>query len=208
MMGESLRPSSMPLSTVPTLTGEFVALRPLAVEDAAITHQWRLSARARHLNGAAASVEDQARWIASRPGDEFNFVIQLADGQPIGMVSLVNIDLANRRAESARFLIGEEQAAHGVPAAVEAMKLLYELAFDRLGLERVHGLIEDRNHLMIKWQKYLGMKEEGRFRRHFLMDGEFVDAVTLGLLADEYRAVTLPRMQALLGMGRTRTNEA
>jgi diamine N-acetyltransferase len=190
----------------PVLTGAFVTLRPLRAEDAAVTHAWRLGERARHLNGAAGSVEDQARWIASRPRGEFNYVIELKakeekDRRPIGMLSLVNIDLANRRAESARFLIGDEDAARGVPAAVEAMSLLYELAFDRLGLERVHGVIEAGNQLMVKWQKYLGMREEGRFRRHFLMDGQFKDAVALGLLADEYRAISQPRMRALMRLG-------
>jgi diamine N-acetyltransferase len=185
----------------PMLVGQFVTLRPLAPSDAAVTHAWRLGDRARHLNGGAASVEDQARWIASRPNGEFNYMIELKDGRPIGMLSLLSIDLANRRAESARFLIGDEEAARGVPAAVEAMSLIYELAFDRLGLERVHGVIEESNHLMVKWQKYLGMREEGRFRRHFLMEGQFRDAIALSLLADEYRAVALPRMRMLMRLG-------
>jgi diamine N-acetyltransferase len=193
-------PPTLP-GEAPTLTGAFVTLRKLTVDDAAVTHGWRLGERARHLNGAASSLEDQARWIASRPANEFNYVIELVSGAPIGMLSLVAIDLANRRAESARFLIGDEEAAKGTPAAVEAMKLLYELAFDRLGLERIYGVVEERNPLMIKWQKYLGMKEEGRLRRHFLMDGEYVDAIALGLLADEYRSVTLPRMRALMALG-------
>jgi diamine N-acetyltransferase len=185
----------------PTLVGQFVTLRPLAPSDAAVTHAWRLGDRARHLNGGAASVEDQARWIAARPKGEFNYVIELKDGRPIGMLSLVSIDLPNRRAESARFLIGDEEAARGVPAAVEAMSLLYELAFDRLGLERLHGVVEESNHLMVKWQKYLGMREEGRFRRHFLVEGQFRDAIALSLLADEYRAVALPRMRMLMRLG-------
>ncbi|HWF00379.1 MAG TPA: GNAT family N-acetyltransferase [Caulobacteraceae bacterium] len=185
----------------PMLVGQFVTLRPLAPSDAAVTHAWRLGDRARHLNGGAASVEDQARWIASRPNGEFNYMIELKDGRQIGMLSLLSIDLANRRAESARFLIGDEEAARGVPAAVEAMSLIYELAFDRLGLERVHGVIEESNHLMVKWQKYLGMREEGRFRRHFLMEGQFRDAIALSLLADEYRAVALPRMRMLMRLG-------
>lgn len=204
MTGESPSPSIRLPDAAPLLEGEFVRLRPLSVEDAAMTHQWRLGDRARHLNGAAASLEDQKRWISHRPGNEFNYVIQLIDGPPIGMLSLVDIDMANRRAESARFLIGDEAAAKGAPAAVEAMKLLYALAFDRLGLERVYGLIAASNPLMIKWQKYLGMKEEGRLRRHFFMGGAFVDAISLGLLAEEYRAQTLPRMQTLIAMGRPR----
>jgi RimJ/RimL family protein N-acetyltransferase len=44
------------------------------------------------------------------------------------------------------------------------MKLLYELAFDRLAC--CGGIIAANNTLMIKWQKYLGMKEEGRLRQH------------------------------------------
>jgi len=207
MHDESPSPPIQLPGAAPELVGEFVVLRALTVDDAAITHEWRLGGRAKRLNGAAASLEDQRRWISNRPGSEFNYVIQLIDGPPVGTLSLVDIDMTNRRAESARFLIGDEAAAKGAPAAVEAMKLLYELAFDRLGLERVYGLIAQQNHLMIKWQKYLGMKEEGRLRRHFLMDGEFVDAISLGLLAEEYRAQTLPRMKALLAMGRQRTAE-
>jgi len=197
-----------PADQAPELAGEFVVLRPLTVKDAALTHKWRTSDRARHLNGAAASVEDQARWIAGRPAGEFNYIIQIVDGPPIGMLSLVNIDMANRRAESARFLIGDEDAAKGAPAAVEAMMLLYALAFDRMGLERIHGVVEERNALMVKWQKYLGMKEEGRLRRHFFMDGEFHDAIQLGLLAEDYRSQALPRMRALIKLGRSRPDGA
>jgi diamine N-acetyltransferase len=187
-----------------TLKGEFVALRPLAVSDAAVTHAWRHADRAAYLNQAAATVEDQARWIAGRPASELNYIIELASGEPVGMLSLVAIDLAHRRAESARFLIGDEDRVKGAPVAVEAMKLLYTVAFDRLGLERIHGLIEARNHLMLKWQLYLGMKEEGRLRRHYLRDEEFVDAVALGLLVDEYRRVSLPKMNSLIALARGR----
>ncbi|WP_372784524.1 GNAT family N-acetyltransferase [Phenylobacterium sp.] len=200
--------ATKPLGPAPSLEGEFVRLRPLTVDDAAITHRWRHDARALHLNRSAATVADQARWIAGRPANEFNYIIEMIGGPAIGMLSLVTIDLPNRRAESARFLIGDEAAAKGAPAAVEAMKLLYELAFDRLGLERIYGVIEERNQRMIKWQKYLGMAEEGRLRRHLRMDGEFVDVVSLSLLADEYRAVTVPRMGGLMAMGRPRAGGA
>jgi len=197
-----------PLGQAPRLAGDVVVLRPLSVDDAAMTHRWRHAAKALHLNRSAATVDDQARWIAGRPGNEFNYIIEMKGGPPIGMLSLVTIDLGNRRAESARFLIGEEDAVRGAPAAVEAMNLLYELAFDRLGLERVYGVIEERNPRMIKWQKYLGMVEEGRLRQHMRMDGEFVDVVSLSLLAEEYRAVTLPRMRGLMSLGRPRADGA
>ena len=189
--------------TVPAaLRGEFVNLRPLCPDDAEVTLAWRLGGRAGLLNRGAGTIEDQASWIDSRPESERNFVIELADGRAVGMLSLIGIDRDNAHAESARFLIGDEEAVRGVPAAVEAMKLLYELAFDELGLERVWGTVAAGNGRMVKWQRYLGMREEGRLRNHYRIDGRFQDAVCLGILAEEYRGQALPRMEALIAAGR------
>jgi diamine N-acetyltransferase len=186
------------------LRGDYVTLRPLEVADAELTLGWRTAERARYLNDGARTVEQQAAWIAGRPASEFNFVIELADGRPVGMLSLTGIDLANRRGEPGRFLIGDEAAVQGVPAAVEAMKLLYELAFDELGLVRVCGIVVAGNTLMTKWQKFLGMREEGRLRNHFFLDGRFTDGVYLGLLVEDYRTTTLPRMKALIAAAASR----
>ncbi|MCZ2836534.1 GNAT family N-acetyltransferase [Modestobacter sp. VKM Ac-2985] len=186
------------------LRGEFVNLRPLRVADAELTFRWRSADRARFLNAGARTVEEQADWIAARPVAEHNFIIELADARPVGMVSLTDIDRVDRRGEPGRFLIGDEVAVHGVPAAVEAMKLLYRLAFDDLDLVRVCGTVAAENKLMLKWQKFLGMREEGRLRDHLLLDGRFQDAVLLGLLVEDYRTTTLPRMNALIAAARSR----
>ena len=185
------------------LAGEFVNLRPLQVEDAERTFRWRQAERAKFLNLGAASVQQQAAWIASRPSCEHNFIIELKNGHPVGMLSLTGIDLLNRHAEPGRFLIGDEDAAKGVPVAVEAMKLLYALAFDQLGLVRVCGIVAANNQLMVKWQKFMGMKEEGRLRNHLCQDGQFHDAVFLGLLVEDYRKMTLPRMNVLIAATRS-----
>jgi diamine N-acetyltransferase len=84
------------------------------------------------------------------------------------------------------------------------MKLIYRLAFDELGLARVCGIVVAENTLMTKWQKFLGMREEGRLRNHLLLDGRFQDAVFLGLLVEDYRTTTLPRMNALIAAARSR----
>jgi diamine N-acetyltransferase len=181
------------------LRGAFVLLRPLRVEDAELTLRWRLDDRARLLNRGAVTETEQAAWIASRPSTEFNFIIELSTGQPVGMLSLLDIDHINRRAEPARFLIGEPDSVRGLPVAVEAMKLLYELTFDALKLHRVYGTVVADNRLMIKWQKFLGMREEGVLRQHYFIGGRFRDAICLAMLEDEYRTVALPRLNALIG---------
>lgn len=187
------------------LQGEFVNLRPLQVGDAELTFNWRRANRAKFLNQGASSIEQQAAWIAARPESEYNFVIELKSGLSVGMLSLIGVDHANRHGEPGRFLFGNEDSVKGFPAAVEAMKLLYELAFDHLQLVRVCGIVAANNHLMIKWQKYMGMKEEGRFRNHLYQDGKFYDAIYLGLLIEEYRSFTLPRMNFLIAAGRTKS---
>jgi RimJ/RimL family protein N-acetyltransferase len=186
------------------LSGEFVNLRPLRTADAELTLGWRATSRARYLNDGAQTVEQQAAWIAGRPESEFNYIIELVDGRPVGMLSLYSIDVANRRGEPGRFLIGEEDAVQGIPAAVEATKLLYELAFDRLGLIRLCGIAAAENTLMIKWQKFMGMREEGRLRNHLCLGGRFQDGIYLGLLVDDYRTTTLPRMNTLIAAARNR----
>ena len=192
------------MTTIRKLEGKFVRLRPLQVSDAELTYQWRHAERAKYLNKAASSVLDQVKWIESRPTSEQNFIIELNNGLPVGMISLINIDHVNHHAESSRFLIGDEDAVKGIPSAVESMMLLYELAFDALNLVRISGTVAENNTLMIKWQKYLGMKEEGRLRKHLCQDGQYFDAVCLGVLVDEYRKITVPRMNVLIAAARPR----
>lgn len=190
------------------LRGEFVDLQPLLPAHAELTFAWRHSQRAVNLNLAAATVAEQARWIAGRPVNEQNFVIAVKGGQAVGTLSLCAIDSHHRHAESGRFLIGDEAAVRGIPAAAEAMKLLYQHAFDTLGLVRVHGSIASDNTLMIKWQKFMGMKEEGRLRRHYFINGHFQDAVLFGILEDEFRSTALPRMNAMIAAARARAMQA
>lgn len=101
------------MSESQTLSGVHVNLRPLAVDDAELTLRWRTSDRALHLHPGATTVAEQARWIATRPAAERNFVIERRDGRPVGMVSLTDIDTVNRHGMPGRFLIGDEAAVKG-----------------------------------------------------------------------------------------------
>lgn len=118
------------------------------------------------------------------------------------MLSLIAINRANRNAEPSRFLIGEEDRVRGVPVAAEAMSLLYKEAYDTLDLVRLYGIVIEDNQRMLKWHKYLGMKEEGRVRQHFFLDGQWRDGIMIGLLEEEYRSVTIPKMNMLIAMGK------
>ncbi len=187
------------------LTGRYATLRSLTVADAEITQKWRTSGRAYLLNKGAQSVMEQAAWIrqATSRIDAEHFVI-LTDRRPVGMISLEQIDLTHRRAEPAHFLIGEPEkvAKYGRRVAAEAQRLLFDYAFDPdqgYGLHRLWGPIAVKNDGMLTWQKYLGFTVEGTMKEHYFLNGEWQDAVYVGLLEATYRAITRPKLTALIG---------
>lgn len=93
------------------------------------------------------------------------------------MLSLSGIDVVNRVGEPGRFLNGDEEGAQGLPVAAEAMKLLYELAFDQPELRRVWGFVVSKNRRMVEWQTCLGMTREGFLRQHLCFNGQVQDAI-------------------------------
>jgi len=47
------------------------------------------------------------------------------------------------------------------------------------------------------------MKEEGRLRKHCYINGRFQDAICFGLLVDEYRDITLTRLNNIISLLKT-----
>ena len=110
-------------------------LRQLTPDDASVTFKWRQLGRAKYLNVGANSVSEQEAWIREQDPDDCNMIICLSNGDPVGTISLTNIDSEKKIGMSGRFLIGEEQLCEGKPIAFESMLLLYEIAFENLNLE-------------------------------------------------------------------------
>lgn len=186
------------------LEGKFTCLRPLRRDDAPQTYGWRTSRRAEMLGGVPDSVRAQEEWILSRPSSEYNWIIEIREeGTAVGMLSLVDVDLTNRHAQTARFLIGDEGSTRGKPIAVEAMLLLYDFAFGELGLHRLYGFIAAKNKQMLRWQEFLGMTREGVWRDHLSAGAGFEDAVLLGILAHEYAQRARLRMTQMISIAGT-----
>jgi RimJ/RimL family protein N-acetyltransferase len=103
-------------------------------------------------------------------------VIELANGERLGMASFVGIDEPNRRAE---FIIGFPGVPPHSLLVFQAGLLLAELAFSRLRLHKVSAVLYGDNprrpeleHMLSR----LGFSSEGVQRQHVrLPGGEFVD---------------------------------
>ncbi|MEM7412206.1 MAG: GNAT family protein [Myxococcota bacterium] len=73
--------------------------------------------------------------------------------------------------------------------AVEACEATIRYGFDHLGLEKVFARADVRNAASVRGMEKLGMRNEGRLRKHRLSrDGTRVDEVVYGLLRSEWHA--------------------
>jgi len=182
------------------LTGKLVTLRPLVKEDAAITLRWRSSKRARLLQRGAQTEEEQRAWIASKEGiGEFNFIIEFED-EPVGMTALYQFSWQNKSVVMGRLLIGEEEKVGSAPVFFETELLLCDFVFDQLKLHKLYGEIMEDNRGMIRTRQYLGYKQDGFLRDHFIFDGSYKGAVAVSLLEDEYRTVCRPKLVGLMSL--------
>lgn len=107
-----------------------------------------------------------------------------SDGH-IGNVSLQNISFINRNAEYAILIGNTEHWRKSV--SLKASLVLLEHGFQKLNLERVYCGTANPNIGMQRLALKLGMREEGRRRKHFYFNGEWADMIEFGILKDEFK---------------------
>lgn len=182
------------------LKGDIATLRPITVDDAELTFEWRNSERARFLQRGAATIEAQRAWIATRiKTNELNFIIEYKDF-PVGMIALLDINHLHKSVQMGRLLIGEEDLVGKSPVAFEADLMLCDYAFDILKMHKLYGDIMEDNLGMIKTRLYLGYKQDGILRDHYVYDGMYKNTVAVSILEDEFRNVCRPRLVSLIKM--------
>ena len=133
----------------------------------------------------AASREEVLQEIErslAEPDGFGRFVIEL-DGEPTGMLGF---HVANERSRIARL---ERLAIHprfrGRRLADEAARLFQRLLLVELGYHRLELEIYAFNERACAHAERAGFVREGRKRKAYLKDGEWVDSVLYALLAEE-----------------------
>jgi len=111
-------------------------------------------------------------------------IVDRETDQHIGNITLNRINWIHRSADTG-LMIGRKDF-WGKGYAFEAWSLLIEYAFQRLGLRKIiAGAVADNVASVVTLEK-LGFKVEGRFHKEYLVDGEYRDAVRLGLLREDF----------------------
>ncbi len=72
----------------------------------------------------------------------------------------------------------------------EAAGALLRFGFGELGLHRVVATCDPRNVASIRVLEKIGMQQEGHFREHKLVRGEWCDSLWYAILEDEWKRVS------------------
>lgn len=139
------------------------------------------------------SREHGAQFIAlaseeARMDKSFHLAIATIDeDRLVGMAALSDVDLESHNAEIGIW-VGREVWGEGI--AFEAFDLMLEIAFDKLGLTKLYGVVLEGNKASIQLFERYGFHEEGRLRWHTHRDDEWMDKIFFGFLREEWERRT------------------
>lgn len=175
----------------PTLEGEMIHLRPVRADDSAAMWDMVNDAEGMRTSGTT-TVFTRGQidaWCAAVAGLEGRIDLAItANGSDeyLGEIVLTEIDEARG---SADLRLVMRPAYRGRGYGTEAIELVLGLAFDGIGLHRVGLEVLSINARARSLYESIGFVVEGR-RREAYRDGDgWCDAIVMGLLDDEYRAL-------------------
>jgi RimJ/RimL family protein N-acetyltransferase len=116
----------------------------------------------------------------------FLAVIERSSGEPVGMVSFLNIDPAMRRVELGHIWFAPR--VQRTTLTTETVSLLLAEAFDGLGNRRVEWKCDALNARSRAAALRLGFAYEGTFRRHMIVKGRNRDTAWYSMIEDEWPA--------------------
>ncbi len=185
--------SKMNTKDKPTLYGHNIFLRPITANDADAMLESTQDEEGHKLTGTQTtfSREQIAKWcenLATQEGRIDCAIVSRETGEYLGEVVLNHIDEINRSANFRIALRGKKYYGKGV--GTEAARLLLGYGFNVLELHRIDLEVFAFNPRAIHVYEKLGFKREGVRREVLLLDGEYHDAIVLGLLRHEFKCAT------------------
>jgi RimJ/RimL family protein N-acetyltransferase len=131
---------------------------------------------------ARARPTTESDLVAVRDADDEQAFLPCRDGEPVGFGWLFGIDETAGRAELGYWIVPDER---GAGYATETARLLRGYAFDERRLNKLCARILDGNAASRQVLESLGFREEGVLRKHYYVDGEYVDATLFAAFAEE-----------------------
>lgn len=177
---------------MPKMIGERIILREYRNEDIGAIREWvndfnttrYLSTRFWPPQTLIDTQEFLSRMLQSSH-NAYNFVIaDKKDERYIGQLDMFRVDWRLRCGELGMVIASQSERGHGI--GQEALRLIQELAFLTLGLERLEMDVHMDNVAALACYRKAGFFLEGVKRHAFFSDGKYCDVGFMSILREEY----------------------
>lgn len=134
------------------------------------------------------SLESQTAWFERirESGDVVVSIFVKGDDAQLALAGTTGLFDIDRRHQRATWRLRISPAYQGQGIAFEASKMIFDYGFNTLNLQRIVSDSFADNARIVKLSEKLGMKAEGQLRRHYFHQGQFRDAISFGILRDEF----------------------
>ncbi len=172
------------------LRGQQIIVRPLRLSDASAIKKNVTRAIARftslpypyQTSHAVDFIKKANQKIVRQTALELG-IEHKKNGEIIGVVGLIKIDLNNKNGELGYWL-GQNYWGQGI--GQEAVKLILNYAFNKLKLHRIYAQVIPVNLASIKLLKKSGFRYEGRLRQAVLKNHHWYDYLVYSILKKEF----------------------
>lgn len=170
-----------------------VCFRDFEERDIDFIHKWKND---ENLNSMIVGYfkpfthEDAEKWVHGCMGEHETFkfwAICTSDENKeiIGWASISDIDMNNSSASTHSIVIGNPDYNDGF-AWIETVKFMFEYAFERLNLNRLHGVSLVGHPMSNRIGDLMFMAKEGILRQAVFKNGRYYDLLCNAILRDEY----------------------
>jgi UDP-4-amino-4,6-dideoxy-N-acetyl-beta-L-altrosamine N-acetyltransferase len=149
------------------------------------------------FQGGPISMAAHEAWFRSIPKDS-RWIVEY-DEVAIATLNLADVDPAHRTCSWSFYIADHNFRGRGIGSYCEYWMQQY--AFDGLGLFKLWGEILATNGPMLRIHDAFGFRREGLFRAHVVKDGQRIDVVRVGMLADEWQRVRAHNAELLSKKG-------
>lgn len=162
-------------------------LKDLEENELDVVLKWRNSDHIRKYmySDHIISFKDHQKWFKTLIKDNSNLAkILVYEKNPIGFVNFTNIDKRNNNCYWG-FYIGERNCPRGSGTVMGLLSLEY--IFEKISIRKLCAEVLDFNTVSINYHKKFGFVEEGRFIKHVIKNGKYIDVISMALFQDRWK---------------------
>jgi UDP-4-amino-4,6-dideoxy-N-acetyl-beta-L-altrosamine N-acetyltransferase len=181
-------------------------LRPIKDHELELMLSWRNAPTVRanmYTQHEISLAEHEAWWVKTSQRVDQLYLMYERNGIPMGIVAFNSIDTLHGNSSWAFY--ASPDATRGTGTNMEWLAI--ELAFNDLGLHKLHCEVLGFNQPVIKLHQKFGFTIEGMRRQHYRSETGFVDICQLGLLADEWKIRSMDMLKKIIQISNRKTVE-